>query len=55
MLGAIIGEIVRGRFEFNPTNNYNFELFAMDSGFTDDTICTVAITGIPSLGVYTVK
>lgn len=27
MLGAIIGDIVGSRFEFNPTNDYNFELF----------------------------
>ena len=28
MLGAIIGDIVGSRFEFNPTNDYNFELFS---------------------------
>ena len=27
MLGAIIGDIVGSRFEFNPTNDYHFELF----------------------------
>lgn len=43
MLGAIIGDIVGSRFEFNPTNDYNFELFNGDCNFTDDTICTVAI------------
>ncbi|MBQ8989150.1 MAG: ADP-ribosylglycohydrolase family protein [Prevotella sp.] len=43
MLGAIIGDIVGSRFEFNPTNDYNFELFTDDCGFTDDTICTFAI------------
>ena len=43
MLGAIIGDIVGSRFEFNPTNNYNFELFTDECGFTDDTICTVAV------------
>lgn len=42
MLGAIIGDIAGSRFEFNPTNDYNFELFTRDCGFTDDTICTVA-------------
>lgn len=25
MLGAIIGDIVGSRWEFNPTNDYNFE------------------------------
>ena len=43
MLGAIIGDIVGSRFEFNPTNDYNFELFSPKCSFTDDTICTIAI------------
>ena len=43
MLGAIIGDIVGSRWEFNPTNNYNFELFSNKNSFTDDTICTVAV------------
>ena len=43
MLGAIIGDIAGSRFEFNPTNDYNFELFTDECSFTDDTICTVAI------------
>lgn len=43
MLGAIIGDIVGSRFEFNNTDNYNFELFTKDCSFTDDTICTIAI------------
>ncbi len=43
MLGAIIGDIVGSRWEFNPTNDYDFELFSEKNGFTDDTICTVAV------------
>ena len=43
MLGAIIGDIVGSRWEFNPTNNYNFQLFSDKNGFTDDTICTIAV------------
>ncbi len=43
MLGAIIGDIVGSRFEFNPTNDYNFELFSPQCSYTDDTICTIAI------------
>lgn len=43
MLGAIIGDIVGSRFEFNNTDKYNFELFTKKCSFTDDTICTVAI------------
>ena len=43
MLGAIIGDIVGSRWEFNPTNDYNFELFSKKNGFTDDTVCTIAV------------
>ena len=43
MLGAIIGDIVGSRYEFDATNDYNFELFSDKNNFTDDTICTVAI------------
>ena len=43
MLGAIIGDIVGSRWEFNPTNDYDFEWLAEENGFTDDTICTVAV------------
>lgn len=43
MIGAIIGDIVGSRFEFNNTFDYNFELFGKDCSFTDDTICTIAI------------
>lgn len=43
MLGAIIGDIVGSRWEFNPTNDYNFEWLSPANSFTDDTICTVAV------------
>ncbi|MGP1463569.1 ADP-ribosylglycohydrolase family protein [Tannerella sp.] len=43
MLGAIIGDIVGSRFEFNNTNQTNFKLFTPDCNFTDDTICTIAV------------
>lgn len=43
MLGAIIGDIVGSRFEFNPTNDYNFDFLSPECSFTDDTICTIAI------------
>lgn len=43
MLGAIFGDIVGSRWEFNPTNDYNFEWLSEENGFTDDTICTVAV------------
>ena len=40
---TLIGDIVGSRFEFAPTNNYNFELPSEECSFTDDTICTVAV------------
>lgn len=43
MIGAIIGDIIGSRFEFHNTDKINFKLFAKDSNFTDDTICTIAI------------
>lgn len=43
MLGAVIGDIVGSRFEFNNTNRLDFELFTNECAFTDDTICTVAV------------
>jgi hypothetical protein len=35
MLGAIIGDIVGSRWEFEPTNDYNFEWLSEENGFTD--------------------
>ena len=43
MLGAIVGDIVGSRWEFAPTNDYDFEWLSEENGFTDDTICTVAV------------
>ena len=43
MLGAIIGDIIGSRWEFCPTNDYNFEWLSDENGFTDDTICTVGV------------
>ena len=43
MLGAIIGDIVGSKYEFNNTFDYDFEMFAEGSDFTDDSICTVAV------------
>lgn len=43
MIGAIIGDIVGSRFEFNNVKSNRFKLFTGDCSFTDDTICTVAI------------
>ena len=57
MLGAIIGDIIGSRWEFNPTNDYNFELFSNQNDFTDDTICTIAVAeallhGSDDFGAY---
>ena len=43
MIGAIIGDIVGSRFEFNNAKGGNFALFTKQCDFTDDTICTVAV------------
>ena len=44
MIGAIIGDIVGSRFEFNNNlYNYDFELFTDECSITDDTVCTIAI------------
>ena len=43
MLGAIIGDVVGSRFEFDNTNKIDFTLFAPESSFTDDTICSIAV------------
>lgn len=43
MIGAIIGDIVGSKFEFNNTFDYNFPLFDKGCNYTDDTICTIAV------------
>lgn len=51
MLGAIIGDIVGSRFEFNNTSRTDFDLFTPECSYTDDTICTVAIADAILRGV----
>ena len=43
MLGAIIGDTVGSVYEFNNTKDYNFRLFSSESGYTDDTVMTMAV------------
>lgn len=43
MFGAIAGDIIGSRFEGSPSVSAGFELFHSQSGFTDDTVCTLAI------------
>ena len=43
MFGAISGDIIGSRFEFNNHKSKNFELFNADCKFTDDTVMTIAV------------
>ncbi|MGX2966764.1 ADP-ribosylglycohydrolase family protein [Ursidibacter sp. B-7004-1] len=43
MFGAITGDIIGSRFEFNNYKGVDFELFTSECCFTDDTVCTIAI------------
>ena len=43
MLGAIIGDIVGSRFEFNNTHSKDFEFFHKDCRVTDDSAMTAAV------------
>lgn len=51
MLGAIIGDIVGSRFEFNNHLDKDFQLFTDDCDFTDDTICTIAVADALMKGI----
>lgn len=43
MLGAIVGDIVGSRFEFNNHRSKEFDLFTDRCFFTDDTLMTLAV------------
>lgn len=43
MIGALIGDIVGSRFEFNNHRSKKFELFTEECFITDDTIMTLAV------------
>jgi ADP-ribosyl-[dinitrogen reductase] hydrolase len=43
LLGAIIGDVVGSRFEFNNHRSKDFELFTEDCQVTDDSIMTLAV------------
>lgn len=43
MIGAIIGDVVGSRFEFDNCKSKDFELFDKDCDFTDDSVMTLAI------------
>ncbi|MDR2410449.1 MAG: ADP-ribosylglycohydrolase family protein [Bacteroidales bacterium] len=42
MLGAITGDMIGSVYEFENTRKIDFPLFQEDSGFTDDSVLTVA-------------
>ena len=50
MLGAIAGDIIGSRFERNPINTTDFELFHPDCRFTDDSVLTLAVADHILLG-----
>lgn len=43
LIGAIIGDLVGSRFEFNNHRSKDFELFSQDCEVTDDSIMTIAV------------
>lgn len=43
IIGAIIGDIVGSRFEFNNYRNTDFEFFTISNELTDDTVMTMAV------------
>ena len=43
MLGAIIGDTVGSVYEFHNTKDYKFTLFNSESGYTDDSVMTMAV------------
>lgn len=43
MFGAIIGDIIGSRFEFDNCKSKEFELFTNICDYTDDTVMTLAV------------
>lgn len=43
LLGAVIGDVAGSRFEARNYRHTDFEMFALESRITDDTVCTVAV------------
>lgn len=43
LYGAIIGDVVGSKYEFNNIKSKNFPLFSDGCGYTDDTIMTIAV------------
>jgi ADP-ribosylglycohydrolase len=54
ILGAIIGDVIGSRFEFNNYKDVDFELFTNETDFTDDSVLTFAtMSCIIDEGSYT--
>lgn len=43
VIGAVIGDTIGSIYEFNPTKDYNFEMFDDRMEYTDDSIMTIAV------------
>ena len=43
MFGAIIGDVIGSRFEFDNCKSKEFDLFDRECDFTDDTVMTLAV------------
>jgi ADP-ribosyl-[dinitrogen reductase] hydrolase len=43
LIGAIIGDIIGSRFEFNNHRSKDFKLFTDECEVTDDSIMTIAV------------
>ena len=50
MLGAITGDIIGSRFEFNGTKSTNFDLLGRGCRFTDDSAMTLAVAEKKGIG-----
>ena len=46
MLGAIIGDIAGSIYEFDNYRAKDFEFFGRRADFTDDTVCTIAVSDV---------
>lgn len=43
VLGAIVGDVIGSRYEFNRVKHTDFDLFPDGARYTDDTVCTLGI------------
>lgn len=52
MIGAIAGDVIGSRFEFENTDTKEFKLFNWDCRYTDDTVMTCAVAKALTLAKY---